>query len=112
MLGNNKVYKVLRHNKKAFTLIELLVVISIISLLLSVLVPSLAKVKKKTTTLICTTRFKDIGNALGMYLIDYKGNMPPTYLTSPAEARQYATGKFDVLWMSRIANYYDKENYN
>jgi prepilin-type N-terminal cleavage/methylation domain-containing protein/prepilin-type processing-associated H-X9-DG protein len=94
---------------KAFTLIELLVVISIIALLLSILTPSLAKVKRQVATTICATRFKDIGNALGMYLIDYKGKMPPSYLTSPFEAEQYALGNIDVIWMSRISAYYDKQ---
>ena len=46
-----------------FTLIELLVVIAIIALLLSILLPSLSKVKKQAGGVICRTQMKDIGTS-------------------------------------------------
>jgi prepilin-type N-terminal cleavage/methylation domain-containing protein/prepilin-type processing-associated H-X9-DG protein len=52
--------------KKGFTLIELLVVIAIIALLLSILMPSLHKVKKIAQTVVCSSNMKQlaIGNLL------------------------------------------------
>jgi prepilin-type N-terminal cleavage/methylation domain-containing protein/prepilin-type processing-associated H-X9-DG protein len=56
--------------KKAFTLIELLVVIAIIALLLAIILPSLKKTKEKAQDLICRTRVRGIGQAIGLYLND------------------------------------------
>ena len=56
--------------KNAFTLIELLVVISIITLLLSILMPSLNKAKDKTKDVICRSHLKGIGVAVLLYLDD------------------------------------------
>jgi prepilin-type N-terminal cleavage/methylation domain-containing protein/prepilin-type processing-associated H-X9-DG protein len=56
--------------KNAFTLIELLVVIAIIALLLSIVLPSLKKTKDKTKDVICRTRVRGIGQAVGLYLND------------------------------------------
>lgn len=46
--------------KKGFTLIELLVVIAIISLLLSIIVPSLKMAKRKAATASCLTNVKNL----------------------------------------------------
>ncbi len=52
---------------KGFTLIELLVVISIIALLMSILMPSLSKVKDMTRTLVCTTQVRSWAQFFFMY---------------------------------------------
>ena len=68
--------------RKAFTLIELLVVIAIIALLLSILMPSLQKVKKQSQTVVCRSNLKQLNLGLVMYLDDYNskfwlGYKPP-----------------------------------
>jgi prepilin-type N-terminal cleavage/methylation domain-containing protein/prepilin-type processing-associated H-X9-DG protein len=57
--------------KRGFTLIELLVVIAIIALLLSILLPSLNKVKEIAKTTVCKTNFRSISMAWFMYSADY-----------------------------------------
>jgi prepilin-type N-terminal cleavage/methylation domain-containing protein len=58
--------------KKAFTLIELLVVISIIALLLSILMPSLQRVKDLASRVVCSSNLKQQGIAFGTYAAEYE----------------------------------------
>lgn len=61
---------------KAFTLIELLVVISIIALLLSILMPALAKAKESAIRVMCTSNLHQQGIALSAYGAAYN-KFPP-----------------------------------
>lgn len=65
--------------RPAFTLIELLVVISIIALLLSILLPSLSKVKKQAQAVVCQTRLKQLNVASYTYATEGNGDIPPIY---------------------------------
>ncbi len=58
--------------RRAFTLIELLVVVSIIVLLVSVLLPSLAKSREQAKRVKCLANLKALGVAATMYLADFK----------------------------------------
>ena len=63
----------------AFTLIELLVVIAIIALLLSILMPSLNKVKEMGRQLACASNLRNGMLCVRMYSQDYNGLLPPMY---------------------------------
>jgi prepilin-type N-terminal cleavage/methylation domain-containing protein/prepilin-type processing-associated H-X9-DG protein len=65
------------HDARAFTLIELLVVISIISLLISILLPALGGAKKAAQATRCLTQLRQNQMGLFAYANDYKGFMPP-----------------------------------
>ncbi len=65
-------------HKSAFTLIELLVVISIIAILISILLPALAKAKRQTKLLTCSTNLKQLGTTLSVYTVDHKEYFPHT----------------------------------
>ncbi len=62
--------------RKAFTLIELLVVISIISLLVSMILPSFHKVRNYSKRIMCMTNLKAIGTGFNMYEKDHPDWLP------------------------------------
>jgi prepilin-type N-terminal cleavage/methylation domain-containing protein/prepilin-type processing-associated H-X9-DG protein len=74
-------------HRSGFTLIELLVVIGIITILLSILLPTISSARKAANRTACRAHLGDIGKLFNMYLNDSKGRVPrvnplPSY--SPA----------------------------
>lgn len=62
--------------RKGFTLVELLVVIGIIALLISILMPSLARARGSANLVACQSNFKQIYTALSFYANENKGFLP------------------------------------
>jgi prepilin-type N-terminal cleavage/methylation domain-containing protein len=62
--------------RKGFTLIELLVVIAIISLLVSILLPSLTRAKNLAKRVICASNLRNTGTALLTYANANDGGLP------------------------------------
>ena len=56
--------------RKGFTLIELLVVIAIMALLMSILSPSLSKIRKQARAVMCQGNLKQWGSVFSMYTSD------------------------------------------
>ncbi|MCX5632538.1 MAG: prepilin-type N-terminal cleavage/methylation domain-containing protein [Phycisphaerae bacterium] len=80
---------------KGFTLVELLVVMSIISLLLSVLLPSLKKARQQSQTVVCTNNIKQLGLAFVLYGGDYNGYAMPA--TAPPSIYWWGKKLFDGI---------------
>ncbi len=57
--------------RKGFTLVELLVVIAIIALLMSILMPALARVRGLAQQVVCGSHLASIGKAMMMYANDF-----------------------------------------
>ena len=64
-----------RHHK-GFTLVELLVVIGIIALLISILLPSLARAKEQANGIKCLSNLRQLGNGFVMYFNENKNCFP------------------------------------
>ena len=62
--------------RKGFTLVELLVVIAIIALLMSILMPALAKVRALAQRVVCGSHLASIGKQMMVYANDYSDKYP------------------------------------
>ncbi len=60
----------------AFTLIELMVVVAIIALLISILLPSLARARAQAKLLVCKANIRTLGLGHAFYAQDYNGWFP------------------------------------
>lgn len=79
----------------AFTLIELLVVISIIALLLSILTPTLGKVRMKAQQIACMNNLRQINLAFDLYMQAHN-DIYPCMEEDPVSKDPYL-----CLWMGR-----------
>lgn len=87
--------KITGNKKDAFTLIELLVVIAIISLLVSILLPSLQQAKALARQTVCLSHIHQVMLAFGLYHADCNGLYP--------DYREVISETNVLLWYVRMA---------
>lgn len=68
---------------KGFTLVELLVVVAILSILLGLLLPVLARARDQARAIACLSNLHQAGMAFSMYAQDYDGFFP--FAVDPAD---------------------------
>lgn len=101
-----------RISRRAFTLIELLVVISIISLLISILLPVLGKARESARTVICLSNQRQIGQIFYYYGNDEKDAIIPGLgpeSDSPTQSWKIQYGDNWGHWPVQVYKY---ANYN
>ena len=69
--------------RKGFTLIELLVVVAIIALLISILLPSLARARELAKRAVCRANMRGIGQSCYIYSNDYEDTFPDLEVQDP-----------------------------
>lgn len=87
-------------DRKGFTLIELLVVIAIISLLISLLVPSLGRAMESANRVACASNVRNMHLATVAYAMDHNGQLPgPSWVTVGWRFvdRTLSPGQFEML---------------
>src|SRR5688572_4854916 len=62
--------------RKGFTLVELLVVIGIIAVLISILLPTLARTRAAAARTVCATQMRELVTAAHMYANENRGYLP------------------------------------
>ncbi len=87
---------------RSFTLIELLTVVAIISLLISILMPSLTRARDQAKSVHCLAKLKEYGNAIAAYENVYDDQLPPAlWVQTRPEDPQSELGTYgwcEILW--------------
>ncbi len=86
--------------QKGFTLVELLVVIAIIALLMSILMPALAKVRDQAKGILCLSNLNQMGKAFAMYLDDFDNKFMTNWTNNPVNEA------YKRYWMEALRSYY------
>lgn len=93
---------------KGFTLIELLVVIAIISLLVSILLPSLKKARGLAQSTVCKSNLHTQGVLLHYYISDHEGFLPPQFICE--EGNSSILDRY-ITWHFILGSYVDQNAY-
>jgi prepilin-type N-terminal cleavage/methylation domain-containing protein len=88
--------------QRAFTLIELLVAVAIITLLIGMLLPSLARSREAARCVVCKGHFSEWSKAMLMYTQQFNGSLP--YENRPDPANPLENGR--VCWFDAADRYF------
>lgn len=91
---------------KGFTLLELLVVVAIVSLLISILLPSLISVREQARASQCLSNLRQVGVGLQMYVMTSKDHYPQH---SSLKALTTDIGKPRTRWPDYLHNHMRSE---
>lgn len=78
--------------RRGFSLIELLVVISVISLMISILLPALSHARARARAVLCLSNERQIGLGMHLYAADYNDRLPPFSEGKPGQFQMSGGG--------------------
>jgi prepilin-type N-terminal cleavage/methylation domain-containing protein/prepilin-type processing-associated H-X9-DG protein len=89
--------------RPGFTLVELLVVIGIIAILISILLPTLARVRESARKTDCASRLRQLTTAVHIYANENRNEVPPGYRDGNNEEHTIwiSKGTYDIF-MSKL----------
>jgi prepilin-type N-terminal cleavage/methylation domain-containing protein/prepilin-type processing-associated H-X9-DG protein len=80
------------NRRSAFTLVELLVVVGVIAVLISLLLPSLTKVRRQAATVQCASNMKQVAMGIIQYSSSNRGALPPAFIQADTTRTVYPDG--------------------
>src|SRR5687768_8823061 len=86
--------------RRAFTLIELLVVIGIISVLISILLPTLSAARERGRRVKCLANLRSLGLGMRLYAEDHRDRLPNT--NPPGTGIDYDASNFVLTNLSKL----------
>ena len=93
-------------SKRGFTLVELLVVIAIIALLMSILMPALARVREQAKAVLCQSNLRQMGAAFDMYTGDNRGYFQQGWEGLPVDNCPGCQAACSNWWIHAVKPYY------
>ncbi len=94
-----------------FTIIELLVVVSIITILASLLLPSMRRMQETARSTSCLSNLRQIGAAVAAFVGDNNGSMPNSQVADGKDGTS-PDAKGEILWIQRVWPYaYPEKEY-
>lgn len=94
----------MRSRRFGFTVIELLVVVSIVTLLASLLLPSLRRMQESARSTGCLSNLRQIGVAMAAFVFDNNGYLPNSQVADGKDATS-PDAKGEVSWIQRVWPY-------
>jgi len=76
-----------RDHARGFSLLDVLVTMAVISVLMALLMPSLAKVNETARKVVCQSNIRQIGLGVLMYADDWNGQLPPSVYLAHGPSR-------------------------
>ncbi|HAI14195.1 MAG TPA: hypothetical protein DCM28_20995 [Phycisphaerales bacterium] len=93
--------------RDAFTLIELLVVISIVSLLVSILLPALGAARKSAQAIKCQSNLRQMGIANNLYSNDWNGYLVSARMVKDADITANPSNDWTTYWWYKLSVQFD-----
>ncbi|MFM7051659.1 MAG: type II secretion system protein [Planctomycetota bacterium] len=89
--------RTLRHSRRAFTIVEMLAVIGVIGVLLSLVLPSIANVRRESLSVSCQANLRQLHSAVETYRTTLKGLLPMCDFLPAATPEGPVGGLVEVL---------------